>query len=77
MYLKPHLQLFYGYMQEEAAVLAREEEERRRHEAHLKKLQGELEAKKEAERRYGVLEGTFFGFNFGLKGRRLLLNSLS
>lgn len=39
-------------VQEDAAVLAREEEERRRHEAHLKKLQDELEAKKEAERRW-------------------------
>jgi hypothetical protein len=42
-------------MQEEAAVTAREEEERRRHEAHLKKLQDELEAKKEAERRWVVI----------------------
>jgi hypothetical protein len=42
-------------VQEEAAVTAREEEERRRHEAHLKKLQNKLEAKKEAERRWAVV----------------------
>jgi Skp family chaperone for outer membrane proteins len=38
-------------LQEAAAVRAREEEERRRHEAHLKKLQEELEAKKDEERK--------------------------
>lgn len=41
----------YVAFQEAAAAQAREEDERRRHELHLKKLQHELEAKKEEERR--------------------------
>lgn len=45
------LLLLLSRLQESAAAVAREEEERRRHEAHLKKLQEELEAKKEEERR--------------------------
>lgn len=43
----------YVAFQEAAAAQAREEDDRRRHELHLKKLQHELEAKKEEERRWG------------------------